>query len=284
MEQNNYIEEKKNTRKDTIKNFLFAFIAGTYLIDNLTKWANDVSLQLTGLESNFGSLFWGDLLSLNLVKIVLTTLVIGFITAVYAYLSRDKRLSIYLILGLGLIFFAPLLLIIVATVMALIYSTPINWSDLAIFSGIQVDFYITLFVIQIILAVTSIIFGQKIGLGLEYLDEKDEVKNSIYGIRKFYWFLIIFPFNMLTYLAIVAVTRVLKVTIQQLIGGMYSGGFEGIVSAIFFPIMAGGIVFLVITKGVEVIRNENLTKINKAIKVVALYVLVPIALLLFIRP
>jgi hypothetical protein len=284
MNQDNYIEEKKNSRKDTVKNFLFAFIAGTYLIDNLTKWANDVSLQLTGQETSFGSLFWGDLLSLNLVKIVLTTLVIGFIVAVYAYLSRDRRFSTYLILGLSLIFFAPLLLIIVATVMAIIYGTPINWSDLAIFSGVQVDFYITLFVIQVVLAVVSIKFGQKIGLGQEYLDEKDEVKNSIYGIRKFYWFLIIFPFNMLTYLAIVAVTRVLRGTIQQLIGGMYSGGFEGIVSAIFFPIMAVGIVFLIISKGVEVIRNENLTRINKVIKIIALYVVVPVALFLFIRP
>ncbi len=285
MKQNNFIEEeKKNSKKNVLKNILFVFIAGTFLIDNLTKWANDVALQLTGEVDKFGSLFWGDILSLNLVKIILTSLVIGLVGIIYAYLSRDKRFYVYMILGLSILFFAPVFLIVVVIVMSLIYTTSINWSELFVFSGLQVDFYITLIFLQIISALISIKFGQKIGLDLEYFDEKDRLKNSIYGVRKFYWILIIFPFNMLTYLAIVATTRVLRGTIQQFLGGVYSGGLEGIISVIFFPIIAGGLVLFIIEKGVEVIRNKNLTKLNKVIKVVALYILVPIALFLFIRP
>lgn len=282
MEQDNYIEEKKNSKKETFKNVLFTFVIGSSLLDNLTKWANDVILQLTGEMDVYGVLFWGDKLSINLIKVLLTAVVGGLIASIYAYLSRDRRLYIYLIMVLGTIYFSPLLILIITPIVSLIYDNPIDWAT--ILYGLEADFYITLTVIQVALAVVTTKLGQKFGLELEYLDPKDILQNTIYGIKKFYWFLIIFPFNMLSLLAVVSVTRVISKTMGQLISGQYSGGFEGIMTVIFFPMIAIAIVFYILAKGVEVIKNNELSFTAKTIRIILLYVVTPIGLFLFINP
>ncbi|MBI4973877.1 hypothetical protein HZC27_04680 [Candidatus Roizmanbacteria bacterium] len=272
-----------NEKREISKNIVFVIFIGVWAIDNITKWAGDIALELIGQKKLFGVLFWGDLLSLNLIKIILTSILVGLSMVVYAYLSRDKRYYIYLLLGLLVGFFAPLAFLVIVFFISIFQNYQLNWKVLNL-SGSESEFYITLLVIQAILIVVSSKLGQSIGLNLDYLDDKDKTKHTIYGIRKFYWFLISFPTNALLSVGIIATTRVLAVTINQIIQGKYSGGLEGLMSVIFFPIIAGSIILWIILKGLEIIRNNNLSNLKKLVIIIFLYIVIPTILLIFIGP
>jgi|GEM_PF-3660075 len=262
-------------------NFFFVFIIGISFVDNLTRWANDVARHLTGESDLFGSLFWGGLLSLNLLRVVLVTAVIGLSLTLYAYLSRSKKLYPYLILGVLICLFPLLLMSIV-----LAYLSITGYQDVwgQIFLGISVEFYSTLMIIQLLAVGFIAKIARDYGVKLEYFDEKDRQIGTIYGIKKFSWFLISFPTNLLITVAVTAVTRVSYVTISQLLTGKFSGGIEGLMSVVIFPLLAFGLVLWILSSGVEAIRNENLTKVSKFLRVVIFFIVIPTALLFWIRP
>ena len=262
-------------------NFFFVFVIGISFVDNLTRWANDVARYLTGKTDLFGSLFWGGLLSLNLLRVVLVTAVIGLSLTLYAYLSRTKKLYPYVILGVLICMFPLLLMSIVLGYLSLTGYQDV-WSQ--VFLGISVEFYLTLMIIQLLAVVFVAKTARDYGVDLEYFDEKDRMEGRVYGIKKFTWFLISFPANVLITVAVTAVTRVSYVTVSQLITGKFSGGIEGLLSAFIFPLLAFGLIFWILSSGVEVIRNENLTKVSKFLRIVIFFVIVPIVLLFWIRP
>ncbi len=276
-------EKMEISKKNNIKNIIFVVFIGVWAIDNLTKYAGDIAFELIGQKKMFGVLFWGNLLSLNLIKIILSSILVGLSMVIYAYLSRDKRYYIYLLLGLLVGFFAPLAFLVIVFFISIFQNYQLDWKALNL-SGLQSEFYITLLAIQMMLIALLSKLGQSIGLNLDYLDDRDKTEGTIYGIRKFYWFLISFPINALLTVGVIATTRVLAITINQMIIGKYSGGIEGLMSIFFFPIFAGVMIYWIILKGLEIIRNNNLSKLKKLIIITFLYILIPIILLIFVGP
>lgn len=279
----NSISETVVSKKNNTKVTLFILFLGLALLDSLTKLANDVARQITGQADVFGSLFWGDLLSINLIKVVLTAIIIGFCVAVYTYLTRDTRYSRSLLLGLSLWLFSPLILLLTVFIVSLLNPTSANWDNFNLSSN-QIDFFITISLIQIFLIALTAKYGHKIGINLDYMDERDRKSQSIYGIRKFYWLLLAFPFNALSSVGVVASTRVYSKTVQQILSGTYSGGLYEISIAIMFPLIAWAIAYSIFKAGIESIRNTQIKKIDKAFRVILFLVVIPFALLIFIQP
>ncbi len=272
--------------------FILSIFIGMQAISLLENWINQIYFSIKYEELPYGTLFYGDSLSLNLLKILFISAGVFLASFIFSYLHKKSRYLTNFLLGFLTTYLFSLILISLMVYISI--SEGFDWGVYFFsFSSVEADFYITLSILQLLSIGVFSRIGQIFGKEIKRFDAKDERQDTVFGIKKLTLFFLSFPLVAYLNIGFTVIYRLIYASLLEIFSRDFWDRFLSwetlwgsnrmeLVFPFFLPffgVMIILLLFKIFEYGIQVVKDKE--QKYRIYKLIGIFIILPIVISFF---